>query len=555
MASPETPEKECKYGYRCTFKDAVISDLFKCSSCNLVAKELSIISCCGEHFCQPHLKQLREEKKNCPKCDNRDFTDMPSKKIQNEILKLAVFCIMKERGCDWEGQVRDLDEHEGSCEHVIVKCPKECGLVQIKRGKLAEHLEAECPKREYSCPHCNFKDTYSFVMNAHMPLCSFCPVKCPNQCGVEGERDDMETHTQDFCPKQYINCTLSFAGCKEKFRREDKEKHMDENSQQHFDLLAKAAEVMSEEIKELKSDNMEKKQLGKDVDVERTVEEGGRKVEEMGKKVEELIVRQQSQSEQNGEEMTILRDKLAVERERVDDLEKQVNNIKINEDISPPEQQGENEKRLEMELKLKDEKIEQLTKTLEEYKRAFNKHKRAFEERKVEFEAYKRASNDLNLQLENRLAKLEQHFNNAQAIDHTPPPPHIEPPNLPLITLEHFSRLKEKNERWSSPSFTACDGGPTLTLEVWPNGQQDGRGTHVSVWFEQKIDDFEDFNFVTIGLKLLSNTSNHIADAQTFPNTNQRYIGAFNKFIAHSELENFLKNDCLSFQFTKVQSF
>ena len=94
MATPEKPEKEaseCQYGYKCTFKDNVI-DLLKCSSCNQVARNLSAISCCGEHFCQPHLKQLKKDKKKCPKCDKSNFTDEPSKKLQNEISKLAVFC-------------------------------------------------------------------------------------------------------------------------------------------------------------------------------------------------------------------------------------------------------------------------------------------------------------------------------------------------------------------------------------------------------------------------------------------------------------------------------
>lgn len=565
MAAQETPETVCKYGYQCPFKDAIINDLLKCSSCDKVARELSIISCCGEHFCQPYIKYLRERNKNCPKCDGREFIDTPSKKIQNEISKLTVFCSLKDRGCDWEGQVRDFDEHEGKCEHAIVQCPKDCGLNQIKRGKLAEHLESECPKREYSCPHCNFKDTYSFVMNAHMPQCSFFPVKCPNQCGVVGERDDMETHTRDVCPKQYIKCSLSFAGCKDKFRREDKEQHMDENWRHHFELLATKTEGMSEEIRKLTNKNTDEKELETDSEMGKVVEEMGQKVEEMGTKVGELITKQLSQTEQSGEEMTILRDKIAQERGRVDDLEKQVNNLKINEDISPPEQQPENmemeKKRLEMELKMKEAKIQQLHNSLEEHKKAIEDLKKMFEEHKkahdLEFERYKRESNDRNLELEKRLAKLELCVNNAHPDNYMPPPQaQANPPNLPTFTMDNFSEHMARNERWSSPSFTAHEGGPTLVLEVWPNGQQEGQETHVSVWFVIESRDHEIFEHITIGLKLLSNDSSpDISQAQTFKNTNNRYIGAFNEFLARTDLDSYLKDERLRFQITNAHHF
>ncbi len=504
-----TSEKECQYGYQCTFKDAV-NTTYKCSSCNQVAKDLSVTSCCGEFFCQPHLKQLKEEKKKCSKC-NKDFIDTPLKPIQNEILKLVVFCTMKKQGCDWEGQLKDLDEHEDSCKCFIVQCPNKCDQDQITRSQLAEHLESECPNRDYTCPHCNFKGTHVSVTKEHIPQCVSSPVKCPHNCGAQGTRDNMETH-------ECHMCRFSFAGCKERFRREDEEQHMDRNLRQHLDLLAKSVEKIAEENEGLRGI------------IADGINPNGNA--EIGKKMEdfmaEILEKQRNQNKQNEDEMSILRDKLGAERERVEELEKQVNNLQTNtvrDDISPPEHHGEAEQ----------QKTHQLQQKLEE-------QKREFEEQKREFEEQKRASK----QLESRLALLERSAGAVvQPVNPAPPPD-----ALACLTLHQFTEHKVNNERWCSSSFSAPEGGPNFKMEVWPNGQKDGQGTHVSVWFVR--DDFSYYlKCVSIHLRLLASDHNNAEDideATTFNDIDHRYVGGFHKLLPHSQLNYYLENDCLTFQ-------
>ncbi len=51
------------------------------------------------------------------------------------------------------------------CQFTLVPCPKECkddnGIQKIMRRDLQQHLMEECPNRDYSCEHCDLKETYA----------------------------------------------------------------------------------------------------------------------------------------------------------------------------------------------------------------------------------------------------------------------------------------------------------------------------------------------------------------------------------------------------------
>lgn len=394
--------------------------------------------------------------------------DSPSKKIQNEISQLVVFCAMKQQGCEWEGQIKDLDKHEEICEWMIVTCPNGCGQESpITRGQLDKHLESECSKREYSCK-------------------------------------------------------FSFAGCKVAFQRSDEKRHMKGHVENHIELLAKSVEMMNEEMKVLKS----------------AIADGVKSAEadkKMEKVIAETLEQQKCQKEQNEEEMKIIRDKIVVERERVDELEKQVNNLQTNntrDDISPPEHQGESEQkennRLEMELKQKDAQIQQLQKSLKEHKKDLDDQRKA------------------SSYLERRILSLERQFQNGKI-----PPPQVknEPgPLQPTFTMTSFKAHMEKRTSWFSPPFTAYDGGPGFKLEVWPYGQHEGRGTHISVWLD-RTDIIESLTYVNIGVKLITRHNLGYPVSKEFNDIHyDRYLGGINEFMPHSELHYYKDNDCLKFQ-------
>ena len=69
-------------------------------------------------------------------------------------------------------------------------------------------------------------------VDAHFP--------CPNHCGESYRQEDIENH-RDICRLEEITCEFSDVGCKQRFKREKQEEHVQENTQQHLSLAASQA--------------------------------------------------------------------------------------------------------------------------------------------------------------------------------------------------------------------------------------------------------------------------------------------------------------------------
>lgn len=504
---------KCLHGYKCVVKEETVPSDFQCTSCDKILREPSLTSCCSQNFCTEFLKG----KQLCPGC-NKELHSGFSKYLHKQIQKLSVFCAEKSHGCNWEGEIRDFDEHISLCEYVQVTCDK-CEQ-EVSKGLLEAHQREECPKREYSCPHCNFKDTYSFVTKAHLPICSDAPVVCPNRCGVAGERDDMEDHLEEACPLQYIECLFRPAGCTRKFRRDDTENHMKENISSHlvsmasltFQMNTKIEELASKTLKEDKKEDEKKENGQEDNVVSVTKVNDGRKES----KVREIE-----------EEISDLRKTMNVLLERTNSLAESITN-----EVSPLETLTENdkmEKDLEKKLQEKEAKIQFLTKSLENQK-------------------------SRQMRLEKRIAKVEETLSEKQ-LQETATIPRT------TVTFEGFTDIKGKKEHWTSTIFnTSPQNKYKLKLTVWPSGQGEGKGTHVSVWLEQDVGETENPPaHVFVSFELLNQLSDggHVHAHCNFPVTNDRYLGAIsnNQLIEHSELEynasrgtQYLANDSLKFR-------
>ena len=285
MAAPQ--------GYQCEFIDQVFDDLY-CKKCTLVARRLTITTCCAESFCQDCISGTIDQ---CPACEENDFTTFQHAKNQKRINNLRVYCTMKERGCDWSGTLEQLDSHLDSdydnCQYLDTKCPLNCQQT-IPKNKMEQHVAEECVKRAFVCKHCSFKDTYEEVVDIHLPECKYVPLQCPNQCGVTCERDFMEDHMKT-CRLEEVGCEFSGVGCKERFRREDQEEHTRQNSQQHLTYTA----VLAVETKEqLQQKILEQDKKHRD------------DMQELNEKVKELEKRLQDQDKLHKEEYKKLQQKL-----------------------------------------------------------------------------------------------------------------------------------------------------------------------------------------------------------------------------------------------------
>ena len=163
--------------------------------------------------------------------------------------------------------------------------------------------------------------------------------------------------------------------------------------------------------------------------------------------------------------------------------------------------------------------------------------------------------------------------------------------NYPPVnfTLANFHELKDNNEIWYSPCFYSHNCGYKLQLQVYPNGDGRGRGTHVSVKLALMPGEFDDLlnwpfrGIVTIHLLNQRRDLNHIVHEVSLTNLETLYmrekpvvdegeledahrIGeGEEKFIAHADLgektgffradKQFLKNDSLYFCVWNVHVF
>ena len=241
MASPNPPEPE--------FTEPLPDD-YQCPICHEVLKEPQLTDCCGGNFCRGCISQILKNGGHCPLCRKAGFQVFIDRRSERKILALRVYCRVKDCGCGWKGALRELDTHlDTDCQYVAVDCPNGCGE-RPKRRNLPDHLRNSCPKREFSCPYCQFKATYERVANDHWPQCEKYPLPCPNDCGVGTvERGRLEHHRSE-CPLQVVECEFSHSGCTEKIRRKDTARHMEESTQRHLVVMSTSMMSMMKLLQE-----------------------------------------------------------------------------------------------------------------------------------------------------------------------------------------------------------------------------------------------------------------------------------------------------------------
>ena len=72
------------------------------------------MSCCGKSFCKECIGKIKARRQPCPNCKQDKFDFFPNKGLQQPLYGFAVFCSNKERGCVWEGELGQLDQHISS---------------------------------------------------------------------------------------------------------------------------------------------------------------------------------------------------------------------------------------------------------------------------------------------------------------------------------------------------------------------------------------------------------------------------------------------------------
>lgn len=134
-------------------------------------------SCCGQHFRQSCINCVIVDREQCPYCKDVDFHVFLDKKQTRKILALTVSCSAKAHGCSWTGELggelgTHTDTQDGDYQFVDVPCPNSCGE-SLQRRHLESHLSDTCPKRPFTCEHCNVNSC------KHYSECTKFPVLCP----------------------------------------------------------------------------------------------------------------------------------------------------------------------------------------------------------------------------------------------------------------------------------------------------------------------------------------------------------------------------------------
>ena len=236
-------------GYEYSFVNTP-PDCCMCNICQLPSRDaymtgpccegLTICKSCLDHWevtaCLDHW-QVTAGNKKCPVCQKDEGGFNKNYPIQREIKSLHIFCTNKEKGCEWQGELNDINNHlfnSNGCQFEEVKCANKCGEM-IQRQYLTSHVETECPRRKVNCQYCHVSGEHQFIEGLHKEECPKLPLPCPNKCEVGSlPREDMEAHRKE-CHLEMIQCEYYSVGCKlAKLARKDMKKHDDENMKEHL---------------------------------------------------------------------------------------------------------------------------------------------------------------------------------------------------------------------------------------------------------------------------------------------------------------------------------
>ena len=152
-----TTELLCQHkmaGFECEFVEQPPSVIqTECPVCLLVLREPHQAICCGKSFCKVCYEKAEETESGCPTCKEEDeFYCYPNKGLQMPLYDLKVYCPHKSKGCEWTGELRELDNHLNSdppadkslegCPFEDVKCPLSYAGCEEKlpRQQLDDHL-------------------------------------------------------------------------------------------------------------------------------------------------------------------------------------------------------------------------------------------------------------------------------------------------------------------------------------------------------------------------------------------------------------------------------
>ena len=172
-----------------------------------------------------------------------------------QIRALKVKCSNQSSGCEWTGELGELETHLQSCNFAMVTCSNECkvpGSSEVKKvlvKDLTKHLADECPRRRQECDLCSEVGEHE-EMISHSERCPRVRVSCPNDpCPTKLLRCDVEAHLTS-CEFEPVSCKFAKVGCEERPLRKDLSEH-EEDAQVHLRITTAKVLELNDRVVEL----------------------------------------------------------------------------------------------------------------------------------------------------------------------------------------------------------------------------------------------------------------------------------------------------------------
>ena len=191
-------------GYDCNFIEDTpqLLKLYECPICLLVLKDPHIVDCCGRKYCKLCIEQIKEAGKPCPVCAQPFTVCLLEKELQRKIGDLRVYCGMNKEGCEWIGELRELDVHtQDHCIHVVMECTLGCGAC-IKRKELKTHELDSCPKRSLEVQFASITNKFEARIALLENVCKQCQEKLGKQHQVIQKQEETIKNLREKINKQ-----------------------------------------------------------------------------------------------------------------------------------------------------------------------------------------------------------------------------------------------------------------------------------------------------------------------------------------------------------------
>ena len=101
-------------GHECSFVEEPSEDFF-CPITYGLLLQPHLTLCCGKHISQEAAIRIEEKGGACPLCNAAHLNTVLNKHFLRQVKELRVFCRHEDRGCDWQGELSDLERHVHSC--------------------------------------------------------------------------------------------------------------------------------------------------------------------------------------------------------------------------------------------------------------------------------------------------------------------------------------------------------------------------------------------------------------------------------------------------------